>query len=461
MNRARSQRGGPFGRSFVGGLAIACALAGPGAPGQERVEEARRSSEAWREAPVRFDPVGPRVRAVEQLPAGRVQVEFAEPVVAARSLVLAPDGSELPLQRQPDGSVRAVLETGRTYLHLDPLRPAVASLGTTPVEFPARYLTARPAGPGAPPPLWAGGFGLWAERAPLVWDEVLGAFATTLLLAYQFEDGAERPLPVPRTVRFFVEGAGAEIREDRVEITHSGLGRAQSVRLLTRELFAPTIVRVVAGPHDELRLEATVRREPARFALVLQPESPPGWGIGTAALSLRLLARDGGALPPAAPLEIQLTARKLALPATVTLAAGQEVVSLPEVRGLGVGRDRIAAHAGPVTGELDVRLAWPVAPIVAALVGGWVGGYLRFLRLKQRRPLLVKRLVEGVLAGLLFTAAVWAGLVAVLDTAGVLGTPLGAWVLAALGGYAGSAVLDPLVRRVTGAGAPDSGERPR
>jgi hypothetical protein len=384
----------------------------------------------------------------------RVRVEFQQAAAVPEARVFDPEGRPVALARTASGTLTADLQTGRTYTQLDPSRPDRVKLGTTMIEFPARYLTPRPATPATPStPVAAGGFGLWAERSPLVWDETAGAYATTVLVAYQFDDGQEIELVPARTVRFLVEGTGAEVRENLVEVTHSGLRRARQVQLTTREWHAPTVLRAIAGPRDELRIEAGVRREPARFALSLQPEKVPAWGVGAATLSIRLLAHDGEALTLAAehPLKIQLSSGKLALPdGTVELSPGQDVVPVREVRALGLGQDRIVARAGALEGELPVRITLPLAPLVAALLGGLIGGGLRFLKLKQRRALLERRLIEGALTGLVFTAAVWAGLVATLDTTGVLGTPFGAWVLAALGGYGGSSLLDHLMQRITG-----------
>ena len=52
-----------------------------------------------------------------------------------------------------------------------------------------------------------------------------------------------------------------------------------------------------------------------------------------------------------------------------------------------------------------------------------------------------------MLVGLILVGAVWAGLVAVDVSTGVLGTPFGAFVLGALSGYLGCVVLDAVAKK--------------
>jgi hypothetical protein len=70
--------------------------------------------------------------------------------------------------------------------------------------------------------------------------------------------------------------------------------------------------------------------------------------------------------------------------------------------------------------------------------------------------LLVRRAVEGMLVGLILVGAAWAGLVGFEMSAGVLGTPFGAFVLAALSGYLGCVVLDRVAGKTFGS-AKESG----
>lgn len=117
-----------------------------------------------------------------------------------------------------------------------------------------------------------------------------------------------------------------------------------------------------------------------------------------------------------------------------------------------MGPDEIVAQSGALRATLPVALVFPVAAVVAAAVGGALGGSARYLRNKGRRgSLLVRRVVEGMLVGVILVGAAWAGLVGVDLSTGILGTPFGAFVLAALSGYLGCVVLDRVANKTLGA----------
>jgi hypothetical protein len=163
-----------------------------------------------------------------------------------------------------------------------------------------------------------------------------------------------------------------------------------------------------------------------------------------------LLARDGQPLNSTEPLSVQFSSRRLRLPAMVTIPANQSSVEV-DFRSAGFGTEKIVAQAAGVTGAQDVRLIFPVAAVVAAVLGGALGGLTRYVRNQRQQrkgsTLLVRRLLEGMLVGTIFVAAAWAGLVFVDLGTGILGTPFGALVLAALSGYLGCVVLDRVAKK--------------
>ena len=132
----------------------------------------------------------------------------------------------------------------------------------------------------------------------------------------------------------------------------------------------------------------------------------------------------------------------------VTLATGQSTVTA-EIHSLNYGDDEIRAEVGALqAAPLPVRLVFPVAAVLAAAAGGGLGGAARYLRNRHRKTsLFARRLLEGLLVGVLFVGAAWTGLVTVDIGAGILSTPFGAFVLAALSGYLGCIVLDRVTDR--------------
>ncbi|HUJ43121.1 MAG TPA: hypothetical protein VLW52_05890 [Opitutaceae bacterium] len=340
------------------------------------------------------------------------------------------------------GAIDADVAPGKPYVLVPPGRGRQAA-SLAKLEFPARYLTFDKNGE----PLNDGGLFLRPLNVPLVWNDQARAYTTELIVGYDFKDGHERPLAAPKTVAFFAEGSDVQIQADTVVINHSGTGGYQRVVLSTHQVQGETLFTARASPVDELQASVAIQREPGRLDISLPAGQIDAFGLGTGTLAVTLLARDGQPLAAPNSLAIHLSSRRLRLPPSVTLAAGQSSTAA-DFRSLGYGTDEIVAEVGSLKASLPVRVVLPVAAALAAIIGGALGGAARYLRNKGRKAsLLVRRLIEGMLAGVLFVGAAWAGLVTVDVTAGVLGTPFGAFVLAGLSGYVGCVVLDRVADR--------------
>ena len=351
---------------------------------------------------------------------------------------------EVPVTRTADGTLKAEIDPKRGYILKPPPRKRV-SLSSEGLHFPARYVTFSPTGATN-----LGGLFLRPAVVPLTWNEDVRAYSTELFVGYEFPDGREITLPVPRTVTFFAEGANARIQADTVTVTKSGGPGYQRVVLSTNQIEGEThfIARVSAV--DELKTGVRVLREPGGMKLSLASAELPAFGVGSDVLTVSLIARDGFSFAAPTPVEVQLTSRGLRQPAVVTIEPGQSSARA-EVRTTGYGAGEIVAQSGAFRATLPVKLNVPVAAIVASLLGGGIGGVARFLRNRRKgAALLGRRVIEGMLVGLILVGAVWAGLVAVDVSTGVLGTPFGAFVLGALSGYLGCVVLDRVAKKTFG-----------
>jgi hypothetical protein len=353
-------------------------------------------------------------------------------------------GKEISATVTREGVIEAVVDARAGYI-LTPKETQRQPLSTAGVEFPARYI--MQVASGTP---YLGGLFLRPARVPLTWDENEKAYATQLVVGYEFQDGAERDLAQPKTVTFFAEGSRASIVSDTVVIDHSGGRGYKKVTLLTKQTEGETLFTARAGPADELKSSVAVRREPGSLQLALPSTEIAAYGVGSGTLTVTLLARDGLPIDAAEPLPIQLSSRRLRLPAMATIPASQRAAEV-EFRSAGFGEDKIVAQSGRLETAQAVRLIFPVAAVVAAVAGGALGGGARYLRNQRSQgkqsPLLVRRLLEGILVGLIFVGAAWAGIVTVNFSTGILGTPFGAFVLAALSGYVGCVILDRLTKK--------------
>jgi hypothetical protein len=271
-----------------------------------------------------------------------------------------------------------------------------------------------------------------------------------LFVGYEFEDGREINLPVPRTVTFFAEGANARIQADSVTVRKSGGSGYQRVVLSTGQIEGETHFTARVSAADELKSSVTVLREPGVLQLSLGTTELPAFGVGSEVLTVSVLGRDGIPFATPKPFEVQLTSRGVRQPSLVVIEPGQSSAQV-EVRTTGYGPGEIRAQSGAFQAALPVQLVFPVAATVGAILGGGIGGVARYLRNKRKGgSLLMRRVIEGMLVGLILVGAVWAGLVAVDVSTGVLGTPFGAFVLGALSGYLGCVVLDRVAKKTFG-----------
>ena len=361
---------------------------------------------------------------------------------SARMKLLDESGKPVAVAPGSTGALEAEISPGKSYLLLPP-ESGRQTMKKERLEFPARYLTFDKNGN----PANDGGLFLHPMAVPLVWNEKAKAYSTELTVGYDFKDGHEQALASPKTVTFFAEGSNARIQADTVLIKRSGTSGYERVVLSTNQLEGETLFTARASPQDELKTGVAVYREPGSLEMSVPSRQLDAFGLGTGTLTITLLARDGFPLSAGEALTIHLTSGRLRLPATATLPAGQSTTTA-ELRSVGWGDDEVWAEVGSLKSSLPIRLVLPIAAMLAAVIGGGLGGGARFLRNKGKKTaLLTRRLVEGILVGVLFVAAAWTGLVTVDLGAGVLSTPFGAFVLAGLSGYVGCAVLDRVAEK--------------
>jgi hypothetical protein len=382
---------------------------------------------------------------MERLATNRAKLTVTtKPDVGAKMKLIDWTGKEVAITRTPDGLIEAEVDPQRGYL-LAPPSPERQALTKEGLHLPARYVTFAPSGA-----VNLGGLFLRPAVIPLTWDEKNRAYSTEIVVGYEFEDAREIKLPAPKTVTFFAEGANADIQKNTVTITNSGGLGYQRVVLSTGQIDGETRFTARGGPGDELKSSVTIQREPGALRLSLPSTELAAFGVGSSLLTVTLVARDGFPLAASRPLDIQLSSRRLHQPAALVLEQGKSTTTA-DIRTAGFGADQIVAQAGAFRAELPIRMIFPVAAMVAAFVGGAAGGAARYLRNKRKRgPLLIRRIAEGVLVGVIVVGATWAGLVSVDVSTGVLGTPFGAFVLGALSGYLGCVVLDRVANKTFG-----------
>src|SRR5882757_8156405 len=262
-------------------------------------------------------------------------------------------GKEIPATISRDGVLEAVVDPARQYLltQLATKRP----LPVDGLQFPARYVSFAKNGAAN-----LGGLFLRAARLPLTWDDKAGAYATELVLGYEFQDGAERVLATPKTVTLFAEGSNAKIVADTIVIERSGGSGYKRVVLSTAEFADETHFTARASPMDEIKSSVSVHREAGALKLALPSTELAAFGVGSGTLTVSLLARDGFPMDAYKPLEVQLSSRRLRLPAIAVLPAGKSTAEV-SFRTAGFGADEISAQSGVLRTTQLVRMIFPVA----------------------------------------------------------------------------------------------------
>jgi hypothetical protein len=96
-----------------------------------------------------------------------------------------------------------------------------------------------------------------------------------------------------------------------------------------------------------------------------------------------------------------------------------------------------------------IEIIFPLPFLFAALLGGGLGGFLRAFRQSPGSwKRIVRRVAEGCLVGVLVVGALSVGIAVGNFSPAVVGRELGAFVIAGLAGYVGTAVLDKLAKTV-------------
>ncbi|HWV58183.1 MAG TPA: hypothetical protein VNZ57_12090 [Longimicrobiales bacterium] len=359
-------------------------------------------------AVVRPDGVALEVGTMLVLPTGEALREVTGPRVPAEIAPSPPD---------PEGSSGAA---GGAVVTATP----GAEVDTPFRALPFRLLTPD-----------ATGSGIWTLRPvikvdrPLRWDPATGEFRGRLAIAVNDSLSPSEAKPLPTTVGFRFLGDADGIAPERVEVSRTN--DLYFVELHTRAAIDSLRLHIV----PDFDLSGHDVWIPVRPTLVVTaPPRVPGWGVGSAPITV--LVR-GGADEQRASATLAATMGELDAQILELGAAGSAITT---IRSSGIGTAVITASA-PGFGEAvaTVEFTWPVAFLLAGLLGSVFGGAVVTVRQRDRRIRLRHQILGAVLGGLLGTVA-WFALG--INMLGVdLGLPrsneIAVFAVAALGAYLG------------------------
>jgi hypothetical protein len=293
---------------------------------------------------------------------------------------------------------------------------------------------------------YSGQFALLTDKSPLPWKSDAKSYTTAVKIGLE-STGLKKPVKLEPPITIHLTGVNVDVSPNTIQITRLGqdgfvqtfvsCGRHDaSAKVTVHSDLGERSFDIPVGPHtSQLQVSASERRI---F----------GYGLGTATMTIKRIAEDGRELSESDPLTVNLSADHGKLDSSsVTIPSGHSRAEV-KVRSVGLGAAKISAESDSFKGELsELQFGFPISYVLSALAGGMLGGIGRYFRVKSRgknkKPAF--RLVgEGCVVGFLIVAAVAAGVVIVHLPTTVIGTELGALVIATVAGYVGAPMLDKL-----------------
>lgn len=288
----------------------------------------------------------------------------------------------------------------------------------------------------------------FANPDPAAWRPSAGRFETEVHVAVFPKQGGTGPLAA---LPVDVAGVNAEASPGQFVFTQTGKFQVlhvttkindeeASINLAPFTTNAPFIipVRRLGG----LRLACS--------ALRLR-----GYGLGTATITATRVDKKSKDLAEGPKLDLHVTSETLRVPHNISIPQGQSSVTF-KLRSSGLGTNRVLIATGSDATKqesLAFECYFPGAYLLATLLGGMVGACARFLEGRNLKRALIRRFVfEGIIAALIATAAVLAGVASNLLPASVCDTELGAFLISAavsLSGIASVLFLKTLAPKTT------------
>lgn len=286
---------------------------------------------------------------------------------------------------------------------------------------------------------------IMASPLPVAWNPERRRYSTRVFLGLEPpDDEPATELSRPIVMRLSFRGMQADPVQE-VRLAQAGLEHEEEVELL----FLPTTpqpvleVRSTVGDVD-LAMDVLPRLE-------LRPvgNSVPGFGLGTATFEVVRLHPHGAEAAVDEDTHVSLQIGGGARPESagdLMIPAGQSRTRFV-LRSGGLGPLTVTADAGGLMDERTISQEFPLAPLIAAVGGGALGGYSRRFR-KNAQPVSgVTRILEGLLVALVAYAASVLGVGWLQLPEAVAATVAGAFLTGALAGFVGVSIIETITSR--------------
>ncbi len=239
------------------------------------------------------------------------------------------------------------------------------------------------------------------------------------------------PTKLAAPVVFQVLG-GVSARPPSLKVDHIA-PPYDDIEVMTKAPTRPVEVKLVSGVTPE-GVSLSLAAAPA-IRVRAKPAQIQGWGIEVADLSVEILGPRNGVAS-------QLRLSSTRGPLTDRVLAIPSGVGSTKLRSQGTGLAAVSVSGpGLAEGKLEIEFAIPWHFMLAALVGGLLGAFIRQLWGTRWRDLIVAVLVAALAATLYVQGVNAFGLAFSATTSEIV-----TFVVAALGAYGGADLLERFVR---------------
>ena len=278
---------------------------------------------------------------------------------------------------------------------------------------------------------------------PAPWDQSRGNYVTEMKFTVRPTEGAPASvnLPSPVTVSLDFDGMTAQ-DVPAFTIAEAGLDHQKVVELRFRPSTEQPKLMVRSTISDsDLVIDALPRLElrPVRTTLL-------GFGLETVAIAVAQIQPDGQALAATAPANVDVqvsgAARSEGADQVVIPAGGSRAEFV--LRSSGLGKITVQATVGALTATTELDQRFPASPLVAALLGGALGGLARRWVKGARKRSAGRNVLEGTVVGLVAFVAAVLGVGYLHLPAAIAATEAGAFLTSVLCGFVGVTVFTAL-----------------
>ena len=282
---------------------------------------------------------------------------------------------------------------------------------------------------------------------PAPWNERSGSYVTQMKFTVRPTEGTSTSIALPHPITVSLEFDGMTAQDvPPFTIDQAGLEHQKIVELRFKpSTMQPKLMVRSTISDSDLTIEALPRLElrPARTVML-------GFGLEDVLVAVAQVRADGEPVETAAPtnvdIEVQGAARREGKGDVVIPTGGSRAEF--NVRSSGLGKVTIQTTVGALTATTELNQRFPTGPLVAAILGGALGGLARRWVKSAHKRSAARNVGEGVVVGLVAFVAAVLGVGYLNLPAAIAATEAGAFLTSVLCGFAGVTVLSALTNRM-------------